>query len=81
MGSCKQMSEANSAPIAGVDLPTYAWVLKQIAPLGYDQTLLPEFAARRGIPPEDWQRAMDGWAIRLDDPAVAGVFRQLYDDS
>ncbi len=75
------MTEAQSAPISGVDLTTYAWVVKQIAPLGYDQSLLPGFAAQRGVSAADWQTAMDGWAIRIEDPAVAASFRRLYDAS
>jgi hypothetical protein len=69
------------APIAGVDLPTYAWVVKQIAPLGYDQSLLPGFAAQRGIGAQQWQQAMDGWGARINDPALAREFRRHYDAS
>jgi hypothetical protein len=75
------LSEQQRAPIAGVDLATYAWVLKQIADLGYDHSLLPQFAALRGIESTDWQAAMDGWSLRLGDPTVAAAFRRLYDDS
>lgn len=66
-------------PIAGVDLPTYAWVVKQIAPRNYDQSLLPSFAAQRGIAESDWKTAMDGWALRMNDPALAAEFRRHYD--
>jgi hypothetical protein len=69
------------APIAGVDLATYAWVVKQIAPLGYDQSLLPGFAAQRGIGAQQWQQAMDGWGARINDPALAREFRRHYDAS
>ena len=75
------MGDASVEPIAGVDLATYAWVVKQVAPLGYDQSLLTDFAAQRGIDPAAWQAAMHGWALRLDDTAVAEVFRRLYDAS
>jgi len=69
------------APIAGVDLPTYAWVVKQIAAHGYNQALLPSFAAQKGISASDWQAAMDGWGERINDPALAREFRRHYDAS
>jgi len=68
-------------PIAGVDLPTYAWVVKQIAAHGYNQALLPSFAAQKGISASDWQAAMDGWGERINDPALAREFRRHYDAS
>jgi hypothetical protein len=69
------------APIVGVDLPTYAWVVKQIAAHGYNQALLPSFAAQKGISASDWQAAMDGWGERINDPALAREFRRHYDAS
>jgi hypothetical protein len=75
------MSDASSTPIAGVDLATYAWVVKQIARFGFDHSLLPGFAAQRGIAATDWQAAIDGWSMRLGDPGVASSFRTFYDAS
>lgn len=72
---------AQLAPIVGVDLPTYAWVVKQIAAHGYNQALLPSFAAQKGISGTDWQAAMDGWGERINDPALAREFRRHYDAS
>lgn len=79
MGSLDPSDDTET--IAGVDLATYAWVVKQIAPLGYDQSLLPGIAAQRNITAADWRAAMDGWALRIEDPVVASDFRRLYDSS
>jgi hypothetical protein len=69
----------NLEPIAGVDLATYAKVVKAIAPLGYDQSLLPGIAASHGIGGADWQTAHDGWNARIQgDPAVARAFSDAY---
>ncbi len=66
-------------PIAGVDITTYATVVKAIAPLGYDQSLLPGIAASHGIAADAWQQAHDGWNARIqNDPAVARAFSDVY---
>jgi hypothetical protein len=65
--------------IAGVDLQRYAAIVKAIAPLGYDQSLLPGIAASHGIAADAWQQAHDGWNARIqDDPAVARAFSDVY---
>lgn len=65
--------------IAGVGLQQYATIVKAIAPLGYDQSLLPGIAASHGIAADDWQQAHDGWNARIqDDPAVARAFSDVY---
>lgn len=70
---------AATESIAGVDLALYATIVKAIAPLGYDQSLLPGIAAAHGIAPSSWQEAHDGWNARIqDDPAVARAFSDLY---
>ena len=72
------LSAVQAAPIAGVDLATYAWVVKQVVPIGFDRSLLPGIAARRGIGPTSWKSAMDGWVLRLQEPTVAAAFRHHY---
>ena len=47
--------------IAGVDITLYATIVKAIAPLGYDQSLLPGIAASHGVAADAWRAAHDGW--------------------
>ena len=69
----------NLEPIAGVDLTTYARIVKAIAPLNYDQSALPGIAATHGIDGASWQAAHDGWNARIQgDPGVARVFSDVY---
>lgn len=66
--------------IAGVDLATYAWVSKQVAHAGYDQTVALGAAAQRGIAAAQWQAAAEGWAVRMTTvPGLGTEFRRLYD--
>ncbi len=66
-------------PIAGVGLETYVEIVKAIAPLGYDQSLLPGIAASHGIGGSSWQQAHDGWNARIQsDPAVARAFSDIH---
>jgi hypothetical protein len=66
-------------PIAGVGLEQYARIVKAIAPLNYDQTLLPGIAASHGIDSASWQQAHDGWNARIQgDPNVAKAFSDVY---
>lgn len=68
------------APINGVDLPTYAWVAKQVANNGYDQSLAVGFASQRGISAADWEAAGAGWSGRMTAvPAIGPEFRRHYD--
>jgi hypothetical protein len=67
-------------PINGVDLPTYAWVGKQVANNGYNQALTVGFAAQRGISAADWEAAAAGWTARMTTvPAIGPEFRRYYD--
>lgn len=67
-------------PICGVDLPTYAWVAKQLASVGYDQSQAPAFAATKGISSADWDTAANGWSSRMQQvPALGQEFRRHYD--
>lgn len=66
-------------PIAGVDLQTYAKIVKAIAPLNNDQSLLPGIAAANGVDGASWQQAHDGWNARISgDPGVASAFSAAY---
>lgn len=67
-------------PIHGVDLPTYAWVAKQLSKVGYDQSKAPAFAATKGITSTDWDAAANGWSSRMQSvPALGQEFRRHYD--
>lgn len=67
-------------PILGVDLPTYAWVSKQVAHAGYDQSAAVGAAAQRGITSDQWRSAAEGWAARMQAvPALGTEFRRHYD--
>lgn len=69
----------NLEPIAGVALEQYARIVKAIAPLNYDQSLLPGIAASNGIDGASWQQAHDGWNARIQsDPSVAKAFSDIY---
>ncbi|HAP75019.1 MAG TPA: hypothetical protein DCR14_02960 [Acidimicrobiaceae bacterium] len=66
-------------PIAGVGLEQYARIVKAIAPLNYDQSLLPGIAASHGVDGASWQAAHDGWNARIQgDPNVAKAFSDVY---
>ena len=66
-------------PIAGVDIGTYARIVKAIAPHNYDQSLLPGIAAQAGVDAECWTAAHDGWNQRIQhDPVVARAFNDHY---
>lgn len=84
--AAQQQAPAQAAPpavasesIAGVDLALYATIVKAIAPLGYDQSLLPGLAAANGVAPAAWQEAHEGWNARIQaEPEVARAFSDLY---
>ena len=66
-------------PIAGVSLETMAEVSKGLAAYNYDQSKAVDIAATKGISPDAWQTAMDGWNARIAaNPAVAQRFNALY---
>lgn len=66
-------------PIAGVDLATYARVVKGIAAFGYDADRLPEVAETHGIAAADWATAQAGWGERIQaDRALGARFNVLY---
>jgi hypothetical protein len=68
-----------AAPIAGVDLATFAQISAGLAQFDYDQSRSVELAALRGIDPVSWQAALDGWNGRItSSPAVARQFNAFY---
>ena len=74
------ISPEHLAPINGVDLPTYAWIGKQVAKAGYDQSLATGFAAQKGVSAGDWEAAAAGWTARMTAvPAIGPEFRRYYD--
>lgn len=70
---------ADFEPIAGVSLDLYAEVSKGLAAFNYDQSKAVDIAASKGIDPDSWTQAMNGWNDRIKaSPAVAQRFNQLY---
>ena len=66
-------------PIAGVSLELYAEISKGLAAVNYDQTQAPALAAAKGVTPENWAAAVEGWNARMQtNPAVGQRFNQLY---
>jgi len=65
--------------IAGVSLELYAEISKGLAAVNYDQSAAPGIAATKGVSPENWQTAVEGWNARMQsNPAVAQRFNALY---
>jgi hypothetical protein len=47
--------------------------------VNYDLTAAPGIAAAKGISPDHWQAAVDGWNARMtSNPALAKRFNALY---
>ena len=66
-------------PISGVSLELYAEISKSLATVNYDQTQAPVLAQAKGVQPNDWQAAVDGWNARMrTNPAVGQRFNALY---
>jgi hypothetical protein len=66
-------------PIAGVSIELYAEISKGLAAVNYDQTQAPALAAAKGVTPENWAAAVEGWNARMQtNPAVGQRFNQLY---
>lgn len=66
-------------PVAGVSLEQFAAVSKGLAAYNYDQSKAVEVAMSKGISPESWQQAVDGWNARITaNPAVAQQFNLHY---
>jgi hypothetical protein len=69
-------------PVAGVSLDQFAAVSKGVAAYNYDQSMLVQIAASRGISAPAWEAAHHGWNDRIrSNPAVARHFNRLYRES
>jgi hypothetical protein len=68
-------------PIAGVSLDLYAEISRESAASPGDLGEAAEVAASKGISADNWQQAMNGWNTRMQNPAVAQRFNQLYTGS
>lgn len=69
-------------PISGVTLEQFVAVSKGVAAFDYDQSMLPEVAAGKGIPAGTWDIAAQGWNERIHrNPAVAQRFNKIYRES
>ena len=69
----------NLEPIAGVDLTTYARIVKGISAYGYDQSKLTYVAATFGVAAPAWEQAEAGWAARIQaDCGVGRRFNEIY---
>lgn len=67
------------APIAGVDLESYASVSKGIAAFGYNTTKLVEAAAGLGVVADDRAPVQEVWGARMRaDRAVGSRLYELY---
>lgn len=67
------------APIAGVELATFAQISAGLAAYNYDQSKAVGLAAALGIDSATWQAALDGWNQRITAyPDVAQRFNALY---
>ena len=66
-------------PIDGVSLEQFAAVSKGVAAYDYDQSMLPQVAAGKGIEAHVWDAASQGWNERIRrNRAVAQRFNQVY---
>jgi uncharacterized protein with beta-barrel porin domain len=70
---------ADLSPIAGVSLEIYAAIARGLVSAGYDPSKAEGVAASRGVAPDSWRQAMDGWNARIvANPAIAKQFNQFY---
>ena len=67
-------------PIAGVGLDLYARIVRSIALMNHDLSMLAPMAALHGVGQDEWVLARQGWNERIaTDDAVNYLFRELYD--
>jgi hypothetical protein len=70
------ISDPRMTPIAGVDLPTYAWIVKTAVNGGQPAG---DVAGKHGVSMADWQQAASGWPARMHgDMSLAVYYGQLY---
>ncbi len=67
-------------PIAGVGLDLYARIVRSIALMNHDLSMLAPMAALHGVGHDEWVQARQGWNERIaSDDAVNYLFRELYE--
>ncbi len=67
-------------PIAGVGLDLYARIIRSIALMNHDLSMLAPMAALHGVGQDEWVQARHGWNERIaSDDAVIYLFRELYE--
>ena len=73
------IDESGFASIAGVDLELYTLIVRSIAAMNHDLSMLGPMAALHGLEPAQWHEARQGWNQRIaTDGAVNSLFRELY---
>jgi hypothetical protein len=66
-------------PIAGITLEQYAELSKAVGERKLDQAGIESFVQLRGLTPEAWQAAYDGWNERFKDNMALSVhYGNLY---
>jgi hypothetical protein len=67
-------------PVAGVSLELYARIVRSIALMNHDLSMLAPMAALHGVGQDEWGRARHVWNQRIaSDDAVNYLFRELYE--
>jgi len=67
-------------PIAGVSLDLYARIVRSIATMNHDLSMLAPMAALHGVDHDAWVEARTGWNQRIAvDGAVNSLFCVLYE--
>jgi hypothetical protein len=74
------VSSASGAlePIAGITLERFAELAAKMAVCNNDLELCAQVAEQNGVDRATWQAAMDGWNVRMNDPATAGEVALAY---
>ncbi len=66
-------------PVAGVTLELYAQIVRSIAMMNHDLSMLTPMAALHGVDDQSWNEARRGWNIRIaTDDAVNSAFCVSY---
>ena len=69
-------------PIAGVSLELYARIVRSIAMMNHDVSMLGPMAALHGVDAAAWSQARSGWNRRIaGDEAITVLFREMYQAS
>lgn len=72
-------TRADIEPIAGVSLELYASIVRSIAMVNHDVSMLGPMAALHGVDAAAWSQARSGWNHRIaTDQTVTVLFCELY---